>query len=298
MLATGIEDALDRFGIGDPHPDGTLHEWFENDRSKLMGVGDDHRHCGVGPSGIVVSGGAQHPESEGVEHVGSEAAGTDGDRSDRVAVIGATECEIARAAGDSLIGPELESDLQCLFDGSGAVGREQEMRFGHGHPRGESLGKFDRDPVAVAEHRGMGDPIELLAGGLVEFGNVMAEGGDPERGDRIEVTTSVYIDEFPSFRGLHDDRLVVDVARHLREPVPDDGSIAGRPPFMRSGQERRGLPVGHPGSFASRRAGCWRSRQRSISCPIGVDGGPLTNGQISSARRRQLPVAWSSPNIE
>ena len=71
----------------------------------------------------------------------------------------------------------------------------------------------------------MGDPVELVAQGLVELGHAVAERRDPQRRDGVEVAAALDVDQLAALGPLDDDGLVVDVARHLREPVPHHGGI-------------------------------------------------------------------------
>ncbi len=221
---------------------------------------------------------------------------------DRVAVVRAAEREVAGAAGDALVGPVLEGDLERLLDGGGAVGGEQEVRLVDRHPRRQRLGQLDDGPVAVAEQGRVGDPVELLAGGLVELGHPVAEGGDPQRRDGVEVAAAVDVDELVAVGRLDDHRLVLGVARHLGEAVPHDGGVAVDPTLMGAGEvgpgRGRGLVAGrHPHSFAPVASDRRRRRHSSMRRAIGVEGGPSTKGHSSSAMRRQFPVASSSPKM-
>ena len=90
-----------------------------------------------------------------------------------------------------------------------------------GHPLGQRLGQLDHDPVAVAEHRRVGDLVELVADRLVELGHPVAERGDPQRRDGVEVAAALDVDQLAALGRADDDRRVVGVGRHLREPVPD-----------------------------------------------------------------------------
>ena len=118
MFSAGVSNSFDRFRIGDPHASSALDEWFNDDSSKFMGVSADHGHCGICPTWVVVARGAQYVESEWIKDVSTKPAGSDGDRSDRVAVVGPAKCEVAGSFCDSLVRPKLKRDLDCLFYGS------------------------------------------------------------------------------------------------------------------------------------------------------------------------------------
>ncbi len=148
---------------------------------------------------------------------------------DGVAVVRRAEGHVGGAVGDALVGPELERHLDGLLHRGGAVGGEQEVRLVDGDDRGERLGQLDHRAVAVAEQRGVRDEVELVAHRLVELGQVVPEGGDPQRRDGVEVAPPGHVDELTALGALDDDRPVLGVAGHLREPVPHDGGIAGDP---------------------------------------------------------------------
>ena len=95
--------------------------------------------------------------------------------SDRVAVIGAPDREERRLALDALVRPVLVGDLRRLLDRGSAVGGKQEPRILDGNHFGKRLRELDHDAAAVAEHRRVRDTTELLAHGLVELGNSVAE---------------------------------------------------------------------------------------------------------------------------
>ena len=261
-------------------------------------MGADHRHRGVGPARIVVARCAQDLEPQRVEHVGAESAGPHRDRPDGVAVVRAAESEVAGPGVNSLVRPELEGDLDGLFHGGGAVGGEQEMGFAHRHHRGEGLGELDGDPVAVPEQGAVRHPVDLFPQGLVELGDTMTDRGHPQRRDGIEVSIAFHVDEFVALGGVDDHRLVLGVHRHLGEAVPHDGRIAVHPSMSHGGAHGEG-PGGlvHPASLAPSGSSILRRRHCSMRRPMGVEGGPSTKGQISSASRRQFPVACSSPNM-
>ena len=125
--------------------------------------------------------------------------------------------------------PVLERDLQRLLDRGGAVGREEEVRVVDGHDPRQRLGQLDHDDVAVAEHGGVRAAVELLADGVVELGDAVAEGVDPQRRDGVEVAAAVDVDQLVALAALDDDRRVVGVRVHLGEAVPHDRGVARHP---------------------------------------------------------------------
>ena len=97
------------------------------------------------------------------------------------------------------------------------------------HHAGQRLGQLDHDAVAVAEQGRVRDAVELVAEGVVELGHAVAERRDPQRRDGVEVAPALDVDQLAALGRLHDDGLVVGVARHLGEPVPHDGGISSTP---------------------------------------------------------------------
>ena len=95
---------------------------------------------------------------------------------------------------DAPVRPVLERDLQRLLDRGGAVGREEEVRVVDRHDARQRLGQLDHDAVAVAEHRGVRAAVELVAEGVVELGDAVAERVDPQRRDGVEVAAAVDVD--------------------------------------------------------------------------------------------------------
>ncbi len=133
--------------------------------------------------------------------------------------------QVAGASGHAEVGPVLEGDLERLLDRRRAVGGEQEVRVVDRHHLGQRLGQLDHDAVAVAEQGGVGDPVDLGAEGGVELGHPVAERRDPQGRDGVEVAPALDVDQLAALGRLHDDGLVVEVARHLGEAVPHDGGI-------------------------------------------------------------------------
>ena len=74
---------------------------------------------------------------------------------------------------------------------------------------------------------------ELLADRVVELGDAVAERGDPQRRDRVEVAVAVDVDQLVALGPLDDDRAVVGERRHLREAVPHDGGVTLDPVLCR-----------------------------------------------------------------
>ena len=177
---------------------------------------DGHLEVGV----VVEAGRPQHREAQRVEDVGAEPAVAEGQGAHGVAVVGAAEGEEAVALRPADVDPVLERDLEGLLDGRRPVAGEQEPGVVDRHHRGQGLGQLDHHPVAVAEQRGVGHPVELVADGLVQLGDAVAEGVHPQRRDGVEVPPPVDVDQLVALGPLHHDRLAGEVLVHRREPVP------------------------------------------------------------------------------
>jgi hypothetical protein len=144
-------------------------------------------------------------------------------------VVGVPERQIAGPLGGPEVGPVLEGDLEGLLDRGRAVGREQEVRMVDRHHAAQRLRQLDHDAVAVAQQRRVRHPVDLGAQGGVELGDTVAERRDPEGGDGVEVAPPLDVDQLTPLGRLHDDGLVVEVRRHLGEPVPHDGGVTRTP---------------------------------------------------------------------
>ncbi len=224
-----VDERSVRRRIGHQHPRRPLHKRFDHDRRQRgtmfvdQGGGAGERIRGV------VAGRADHVEAQRIEQVSAEPAGAHGQRSDGVTVVGVAEGQIPGAAGDATVGPVLEGDLERLLHRRGAVRGEQEVRPVDRHDAGQRLGELDDHAVAVPEQRRMRHPVDLAPQRLVQFRHPMAERRDPERRDGVEVAAAVDVDQLASLGRVDDDRLVVEVAPHLGEAVPDHGGIPGAP---------------------------------------------------------------------
>jgi hypothetical protein len=157
-----------------------LHERFDHDGGELVGMLGDHARRQLEAMRVVEPRRTPDREPQRVEDLGAEPAGAKREPAHRVAVVRAAEREVGRASVDASVHPVLERDLQRLLDGGGAVRREQEMRSVDGYDPRQRLGQLDRGAVAVAEHRRVRDPVELVAHRLVELGHAVAERGDPQ----------------------------------------------------------------------------------------------------------------------
>ena len=131
----------------------------------------------------------------------------EGEGAHRVAVVGAAEGEEAAALGAADVDPVLEGDLEGLLHRRRPVAREQDAGVVDRHDRGQGLGQLHDHPVAVAEQGGVRHPVELLTDGVVELGDVVAEGVHPQRRDGVEVPPPVDVDQLVALGPLHHDRL-------------------------------------------------------------------------------------------
>src|SRR5204862_3511215 len=103
------------------------------------------------------------------------------ERADRVAVVRTAERDEARVRGVATVGPELERDLQRLFDRRCAVGSAQEVWIIDGYDPRERLAQLDHRAVAVTEHCRVRAAVELGAQRVVQLGHMMSERVHPQR---------------------------------------------------------------------------------------------------------------------
>jgi hypothetical protein len=71
--------------------------------------------------------------------------------------------------------------------------------------------------------------IKLFDQGGIELGDLVTEGGHPQRGDAIQVTSSINVDQVVAFSALDDDRGMLEIGGHLGEAVPHDRPISFSP---------------------------------------------------------------------
>ena len=147
-----------------------------------------------------------------------------------------------------------------------------------GHDGGQRLGQLGDHHVAVAEQRGVGDPVELVAHGLVQLGHPVAEGGDPQRRDGVEVAVAVDVDQLVALGPLHHHRCLVEEGRpiwvkpchttaasRLAQPAASVVIGGSSPAPIRAGPRPPGAPA---------------SRGRSSArCQGGFDLGALEGGE-------------------
>ncbi len=199
-----------------------LHGGLDDDGRELGAVLGDQAHGGVETLRVVERGRAYDRESQRVEDIGAESVVADGKRADRVAVVRPAEREERGASSYAPVVPVLERDLERLLHRRRAVAGIQEMWVVDGNDAGQRFGELDDYTVAVAEHGRVCAERELVQDRVVELGNVMTQGRDPQRRDRVEVVPTVDVDQLPALGPVDDDRVVVGEGRHLGEAVPHD----------------------------------------------------------------------------
>jgi hypothetical protein len=231
-LPAGLPEPAEPARRAHPHACGRLDQRLDDDGGELGGVLVHHGGGGLEAPGVVERGGPEHREAQRREEVRAEAPVPDRHGADGVAVIGAAECEEAGAARLAAVGPVLKGHLDRLLERAGAVGGEHHVRARDRRHARQLLGQLHDDPAAVAQHRAVRDPSQLLQQGRVELGDTVAEGVDPERRDGVEVGVALDVDQVAALGRLHDDRRVLGEGRHLGEPMPDDRAVALDPALV------------------------------------------------------------------
>jgi hypothetical protein len=215
-------------GRVDEHPGGALDERLDDQRRDLFLVAGEHPLQVGGVAGLDrVSGEEQRPVGR-VEEV--DAA--DRDRADRVAVVGLAhvrERGPAPVLATTLL-LELEGHLERDLDrGRPCFGVEDAAQPGWrdlDQPRRQLGGAG----MGEAEHRRVGDPVELLAQRRVDAGMAMPVDVAPQRGDPIDVAATVAADQLRPLGPLDHRRLFLDPALLLGERVPQMPSTNLDPP--------------------------------------------------------------------
>ena len=178
------------------------------------------------------------------------------------------------------VDPVLEGDLEGLLHRRGPVGGEEDSGGRRPGTTAASASASSTTTVLPLPSRvRVGDAVELPAQGGVELGDPVAEGGDPERGDGVEVAAAVDVDELATLGVVDDDRGVVGVGGHLGEAVPDDGGVAG---CTQSGCRR---PVGER---RGHRPQTWERPRSTTPMPAPLDVGRVDATALEDGRRRGL----------
>ncbi len=173
------------------HARGALDERFDDHRGdRLAMLGEQAREVrGITRAGR--DGVEQQRAVDGVEQVDA----TDRHRPERVPVVRVLQADELRALRLALLRPPLERHLQRHLDGGGAaVGVEHARETGRGD-RDEPFGELDRRLVREAEHRRVGDAIELTPDRLIERRVAMSVDVAPQRGDAVDIRVALGVEQ-------------------------------------------------------------------------------------------------------
>ena len=141
-----------------------------------------------------------------------------------------------------LVPPILEGNLQRLLHGGRPIRREQEHRVVYRHHTSQRLGQLNHRPVPIAEKSRVRHPLQLILHGQVELGHPMTQRGDPQAGNRIQVSTTIHADQLAPLGPLHYHRTVRRVRSHLSEAVPHSASVSLHPACHRVQGHQSTLP--------------------------------------------------------
>ena len=152
-----------------------------------------------------------------------ELHAADRDRADRVAVVGVLEADergpphVLAAA----VLPVLERHLQRDLDGGRARVRVEDAAEPGGRDLDQPRGELGGAGVGEAEHRRVGDAVELVADRLVDQRVAVAVDVAPQRRDAVEIAAPVGVDQLvPSAASIISGSSRDPVAL-LRERVPE-----------------------------------------------------------------------------
>jgi hypothetical protein len=205
------------------HPGRALHERLHDDRGDPVAVlFEDARHVGrvAGLGHVRVE---QQRAKERVEEV--DAA--DRHRAQRVAVVAHAQADELVALRLAAVLEVLEGHLQRDLGRRRAVVGEEDAVQPRRRDPDQPLRQLDRAGVAEAEHRRVRDAVELRLHGCVDRRMAMPEHVAPQRRDAVDVGVAVGVEEQRALATLDDRRVLGLPAAHLREGVPDVGSIGG-----------------------------------------------------------------------
>ena len=163
-------------------------------------------------------------------------------------MVGAGEADEfgARVAG---LGGVLVGHFQGYFHGRGAVSGVEDFAEFRPFPSGgnvdEGFGEFDAGLVGGTKEGGVVQSVELSFDGGIDVGVAVADGGDPEGRDAIEVTVAVDVDEPGTFSTSYDRGLVADPGGMLGERVPYRASVSFDPGGLVGGGGTYGVGTRH-----------------------------------------------------
>ena len=208
-----------------PDPRRSLDERLDDHRRDLAVVEVEHAlELGGVTGGDVVRVEEQRPV-RGVEEV--DPADRDGPHG--VPVVGVAQADVRGALGRlaALLLPvlegHLERDLGRRRPGVRVEDPVESRRRDLDQPRRELGG----GAVGEAQHRRVGDAVELVADRLVDPGVPVAVDVAPERRDAVDVASAVRVDQVGSLGTLDHERLLVTPALLLGKRMPEVGVIEG-----------------------------------------------------------------------
>src|SRR5580692_2631152 len=138
-----------------------------------------------------------------------------------VAVICQVERKVFGFLGPRLpaLAPVLKCHLQCDFDRRRTiVGKENVAQAGRRN-LDQAASKLDSRDIGNAKQSRVCHGVELRANGGVEFRHSMAMYVAPQRGNAIQVFTTVEVDEKTAMGPLDDERWFLRVGLHRRKRV-------------------------------------------------------------------------------
>ena len=192
----------------------------------------------------------QVANSSGPKQAWKRSMPADGDRADRVAVVGVAQRDEAAALGPAAVAPVLKGHLQRdLRRGRAVVGVEDAAQAGR-RDLDEPLRELDRRRVREAEHRRVRDLLELRAHGTVDRRMGVPVDVAPQRRGAVDVCLAVGVVERAPLGPLDDQRLLLGPALLLGERVPEDAFVQccellrGHGRQARRAVGRRRLPCG------------------------------------------------------
>ena len=227
------------FGV-DEHAPGALDEGFDKQGGDAAGVPfEDFLQslmtapvAGplVGAEGAAVGvgrGGGEGGEEEGAVDPVEEVDAADADGAEGVAVVAFREVD-ERGFFRTRVGPLLPV-LKSHFDGDFNRGRavvrvEDAGQFRRGDFN-EFFGQPDSRKVGEAQEGAVGDPVELVPNGVVDFRDAVAVDVAPHGGGAVYVAHPVDVFQVDPVGAGDDDGVFLRVVPHLGEGMPDELAV-------------------------------------------------------------------------
>ncbi len=226
----------------DEDPGGALHERLDDHGGELVAV---LHHQALHVRDVARLSLPRVEQQRPVERV-EQVDPADGHGADGVAVVAVLQADEAGAPPLAALVMPLIGHLQRDLVGRRSVVGVEDAAQPVGRQVDEPRGELDRRGMGEAEHRRVGDTVELIPHGLVDPRVPVAVDVAPQRRDAVEVGVAVRVPHGAALRALDHERDLVVPPLLLGERMPEDLAIevgelgGGARRHVRHGRTRSG----------------------------------------------------------